>query len=391
MGVKNTFSSWDSCMSKAYCKWPVIAGIIIGSLIVVSMVYCIVQIICCGAQCCFCFASLGRCLCCGCCRNSGGGRRGDNYDPQMKNNGYVRPSDFNTGYPPQGQYRSQAPPHYGPPATATFESPAKTARYGNEDALPAMPSWSDAQSRRIEDHSHEHEDLEMGKLNNAGQTEPMLPKFESDDFRSANGSSAYGVHNQTGDLGLGAGAGAGAMAAVPYRDNYSRQESYGRSTAATPTSYSRPHQQPYGQAPSTAYGYTRGNNGYAAHNQLHEQEQEHEESPYHNYEHDAAPAAPAPAYGNPPQEEAYHRNHQPQLYASQSSPTYPQPAGYHPDRVQSPGYAPQTSSPQKQSYAAYPGQSTYQSSAPAPSSAGYSSYGGPETTRKPVQGSWRDV
>ncbi|KAJ3477264.1 hypothetical protein NLG97_g8884 [Lecanicillium saksenae] len=36
--VKTAFSSWDNCMKAAYCKWPVIAIIVIGSLIILSVI-----------------------------------------------------------------------------------------------------------------------------------------------------------------------------------------------------------------------------------------------------------------------------------------------------------------------------------------------------------------
>ncbi|OCK89973.1 uncharacterized protein K441DRAFT_581554, partial [Cenococcum geophilum 1.58] len=49
--IKSTFSSWDKCMAKAYCKWPVIAVIIIGSCIVLSILFCLFRCICCGAEC----------------------------------------------------------------------------------------------------------------------------------------------------------------------------------------------------------------------------------------------------------------------------------------------------------------------------------------------------
>ncbi|KAF2149639.1 hypothetical protein K461DRAFT_324102 [Myriangium duriaei CBS 260.36] len=372
-GVKHTFSSWDSCMSKAYCKWPVIAGIIIGSLILLSVLYCVVQIICCGAQCCFCLASISRCLCCGCCRGSGRGNRGgDNYDGHVKNNGYVRPADYNTSYQPsymaQGQYASQPAPHYGPPSTATFDAPTKNTRRANEDALPAMPSWSDAQSRRVEDHHSAHDDVEMGKLNNAGQSEPMLPKFESDDYAYARGDSAHGIgsnsHN-TGDLGLGAGA----MATSPYRDTYSRQDTY-RGSSPAPTYHT--HQQ-YGQ----------GNRGYG-------QAQTYD-SPYNNYDHNPSTTT---AVGT-----AYTAAHTAQPYSPTRSAQPQQQQSYNAQRTQSPTYAPQQqqqqqhgySAPQQsqqQGYTAYPGQASYQAHEPTSPSV-YSSV--PETTRKPVQGSWRDV
>ncbi|KAH7116806.1 hypothetical protein B0J11DRAFT_571302, partial [Dendryphion nanum] len=63
--AKDTLSSWDKCMAKSYCKWPVIVVIIVGVLFTVSMIFCIYK---CGkcATCCCC------CNCCSCCAPSGG-------------------------------------------------------------------------------------------------------------------------------------------------------------------------------------------------------------------------------------------------------------------------------------------------------------------------------
>ena len=60
---------------------------------------------------------------------------------------------------------------YSGPQTATFDAPSnKNATY-NEDSLPAMPSWDQAQSKRVEDN-----DLEMEKLdhNRNSQQEALL-------------------------------------------------------------------------------------------------------------------------------------------------------------------------------------------------------------------------
>lgn len=58
---------------------------------------------------------------------------------------------------------SPAPPAYRGPRTATFDQP-KTTVATNEDALPSMPTWADAQTRRVEDHTPVHETVEMDDL-----------------------------------------------------------------------------------------------------------------------------------------------------------------------------------------------------------------------------------
>ncbi|KAF2197760.1 hypothetical protein GQ43DRAFT_483883 [Delitschia confertaspora ATCC 74209] len=181
--IKDTLSSWDKCMAKSYCKWPVIAVIIIGSLIVLSLLVCLGRCICCGAECaCCCF----RC-CAGCC---GSGRKGHK---RMASAQAPPPAPI---YPPDTPYRSHAPPIFIQPHTtpsyAPLAHPATTftsaqgperAQYAqfdvenksfNEDSLPAMPEWKDATSKHIEVEEHavpeKPGDMEMNHLPNGGGT-----------------------------------------------------------------------------------------------------------------------------------------------------------------------------------------------------------------------------
>ncbi|KAF4537523.1 Fibroin-3 related protein [Lasiodiplodia theobromae] len=113
-GVKESFSSWDACMSKAYCKWPVIAG----------------------------------------------HRRVESPPP--------------AAFPNNQQYQSAPPMYAGPgwnqdntPQYATFDVSSGDKKF-NEDALPAMPTWETAKSTKVEVHEEqvrEHpDDMEMKKL-----------------------------------------------------------------------------------------------------------------------------------------------------------------------------------------------------------------------------------
>ena len=154
----DTFTSWDKCMSKAYCKWPVIAGIVIGSLILLSVLFCLVQCLCCGYSC----AKMLCCCCNGCdCGGKGRRRSKDDRGPQHKDSNYHQlhtPNPY-SGYQPPAAMA----PTYGGPQTATFESDTKGG-----DALPAMPSWDNAISHRVEvnDPAPRHnQDVEMGRLN----------------------------------------------------------------------------------------------------------------------------------------------------------------------------------------------------------------------------------
>lgn len=164
--VGHTFSSWNTCMSKAYCKWPVIAAIIIGCLIVFSVLWCIFSCLCCGVSLC---TACTKCLtcggCCGCCKGGGGGsrrRKDPEYHPMPPT-----PTPY-TGYQPPS-----APMMYNHtgPQFATFETGTKRSANDHEDSLPAMPSWENATTRRVEDTSpHPHgSDVEM---------EHMLPQSQ---------------------------------------------------------------------------------------------------------------------------------------------------------------------------------------------------------------------
>jgi len=223
-GFKTTFSSWDTCMAKAYCKWPVIAAIIVASLLLLLLVSSIVRCLCCGVECCFaCFS------CCNACCPS----------PRS------RPARDTTKYapanqpPPQYPYFPQAGMNYGapPPAApqfASFDAPSWSKNGGaavHEDALPNMPSWDTAQRRRVmsddEDNldtayhgatgEQENGDIALGgmmhpRAQDYEQRQPMLqqhaiPPTYNDEPSSYNGTSSSSYPYQTqnayagGDLG----------------------------------------------------------------------------------------------------------------------------------------------------------------------------------------------
>ncbi|EXJ53822.1 hypothetical protein A1O7_09158 [Cladophialophora yegresii CBS 114405] len=167
--AKDTLSSWDKCMDKTYCKWPVIVAIVVGCLILFSVLYCVARCICCGVELCSCCVSCFTC-CGSCCK--GGGRSRD------------RPSKYTDDYsrmpptPYQGYQPAPSPMAYGgvgnanAPQFATFDDPS-SKKVVNEDSLPPMPSWDTAVKRRVEDTSAPPEakngDLEMGRLDSQPQ------------------------------------------------------------------------------------------------------------------------------------------------------------------------------------------------------------------------------
>jgi hypothetical protein len=130
-------------------RWPAIIGIVIASLIVFSIVWCLARCLCCGMSCCC------SCLsCCDCCTRDRGGNRPKHADGP--------PTFHNAPY--QGYQPAPPPPSYEPPRFAQFDAPTKGGKF-NGDALPAMPSWDQAASRKVEDTSHD-QDVELAHLEN---------------------------------------------------------------------------------------------------------------------------------------------------------------------------------------------------------------------------------
>jgi len=226
--VKDAFTSWDKCMAATYCKWPVIAIMIIGGLILFSVVWCIIRCACCGVACCCSCCNFLKCCgnCCGCCDPPRGKRHKYLDEP------YIPP---NQGYKVQPPMNPHFPPVAAPtmtPAAAQFTgvttvgAASTTPQYAefdvskkggaaHEDALPAMPSWEGADKKKI---YLEEEEVEMDQL-------------KKPEAAGQNGAAALGV----------AGV-AGAAAAIP-----------GRSPVGSPGLNRSPYGPPAG-APN--------NNGY---------------------------------------------------------------------------------------------------------------------------------
>jgi hypothetical protein len=180
---------WNPCGDRLTLRrWPVIVAIVVGSLILLSVLFCVARCICCGVELCSCCVSCF--TCCGCCK--GGGRKRD------------RPSKFADDYtrmpptPYQGYQPAPSPMAYGAnlhatPQFATFDDPS-SKRLINEDSLPAMPSWDTATKRRVEDTSPLPDtktgDLEMGRLAPQAQRPSPAPA-QPDYFHNTGMSPAY--------------------------------------------------------------------------------------------------------------------------------------------------------------------------------------------------------
>ena len=152
ISLPSRFVSVDNNADSAPARWPVIVAIIIAVVVAVFTLYCCLR-------------------CCGCC----GGRRG-----ARRSRKNTQPSMFNPlPYQVQGYQPANQPPPYGnqPPQFAQFDAPSQpygpTRKIG-EDSLPAMPSWNQAQSRKIEEDDVEmgHIDLQKnGLMNNASSAD----------------------------------------------------------------------------------------------------------------------------------------------------------------------------------------------------------------------------
>lgn len=215
--VRATFSSWDSCMSQAYCKWPVIAAIILGSLIALSIIWCCARCLCCGAECCCgCLSCFNRC-----CPSPRGGR-GKNTE------GYQPPSGAPYSQGPPMYYGAGGAGGYAPAQTATFAASSKGGNRYNEDALPAMPSWNAAQSRRVEDEDDETDDMEMEKLEQQQQSLLYRQQAQQQNQASSRYYNSPQPQQHTGDLG--------DAHASPYYDHYSQRQQQ----TVSPTSTTAP-------------------------------------------------------------------------------------------------------------------------------------------------------
>lgn len=294
------------------------------------------------------------------------------------------------------QYRSHAAPTFNPaptparpeePQYARFESSSKPV---NEDALPAMPSWSDAKVSHVEEEVYpEKQDIEMDRLNHNGSV-------------AGSSTTAAGL---AGAPRKSPGPGRSPVERTQTQDSYGFPAGYNDSFVSNaPPRGARnspgPQSRPYGQeqsgyrgmspvhAASPVYGAA---SGYAQNQQYdrrspgpnYPQNQGFERrSPRPDYSQQqfnqpSPPRGPSPAdaygYSAPSQNYAMHRN---------ESYTHTESTQYEPSAA--PSY------PGQQSYApepAYPGQQAYQAFNPGNTQG--EQYSG--VTRKAAPGSWKEV
>ncbi|KAF9879248.1 hypothetical protein CkaCkLH20_03481 [Colletotrichum karsti] len=228
--VKTAFSSWDNCMAASFCKWPVIGVMIVGGLIIFSIVWCIIRCACCGlsccCQCCYCLKCCGNC--CGCCDTPKGtphkyldesyGPPNQGYKSQAPMNAPVAPFYNNQ---PTHTAHSTAPVATGaapaPPQYAEFEV-SKSGNAGDGDALPAMPSWEGAGSKKVA----VEEEVELEQMKKpAASPNPQMPLMAPNAMSHPNSPmpgdrSPYGQNGQAGASGYFAN---GNQPADPYAMN----------------------------------------------------------------------------------------------------------------------------------------------------------------------------
>lgn len=416
-------------------RWPVIVAIIVGGIIAFSVVWCIARCICCGAECAICC-----CKCCTCCCGSSGSSHkrmksdGKGYPPPQPypqqsypqqpfpqqsypqqqpyaspnpyaearsfappppppapvNTQYSQPAPTMTRRPTNPNFNPQVNPKFAPkespeqPQFATFDAHSKPV---NEDALPQMPTWSDARDVHVEEEAvpEKRGDVEMDRLNYNGSAQQLGMNSV------AAGAAGAGMRGSPG--GMRGSPGQGRSPVSPARGN----DGYGFPAHTSP---------PYGDgaSPYGQTGYDRGPSPAVSYSQYSQGSDQYERraqqapyvaplQPYNMEEANSAhqsymSPAPAPDRYNSPAPPSYHtnapRNPDPYAYAPTPVQPYNQPSSITPGYGYGhAGYDPVPNRSQTATPTAYPGQSTYQAFTP----------GGQQTgvTRKPVEGSLREV
>jgi hypothetical protein len=445
-------------------RWPVIVAIIVGGIIAFSVVWCIARCICCGAECAICC-----CKCCTCCCGSSGSSH-----KRMKSDakGYPPPQPYpqqpypQQSYPPQQPYaspniyaeaRSFAPPppppapvntqysqptprlerqptnpNFNPqinpkfapkspeqPQFATFDAHSKPV---NEDALPQMPSWSDARDVHVQVEEEavpeKRGDVEMDRLNYNGSAQQLgMNSMAAGAAGAGMRGSPGGTRGSPGGQGRSPvspndGYGFPAQSqntsppygASPYgQTGYDRGPSPAQNQNISPASYG---QNSYDRRPSPAVSYSQYSQGSDQY------ERRAQQAPYvaplQPYNMDELNSAhqsymspaPAPDRYNSPAPPSYHtnapRNPDPYAYAPTPVQPYNQPNSSTPGYGNggygygsgNAGYDPVPNRSQTATPTAYPGQPTYQAFTPVGQQSGGQQSG---VTRKPVNGSLREV
>ena len=371
-------------------RWPVIIAIIVVALIAFSFLWCCVRCCCCGMECCCgCFRCFNACC----------------PSPRSKKGHKNLDSTSNNGYPPQNY-----PQYGGAGATAApYRQPAPAApmRYDNtpqfatfdvskdkpnDDALPAMPSWENASSRKVEVEEqppsppgNEKDDVELHQLyeNPPSQSQGLITPGQQTEGAGVVGAAANAPHRR------------------PSPD--ARQNSYGTTAVSQSGVSAYDTQSNIGSDVSGRTDYYNGQQGYG-----------NQAQGYGNTGNGAYGAAagygrrsPGPNQGfqqgrvNQGYEQrsptSYSQSTAPPSYKS-TSPTYGQRPAYQQPAYQQPQYQAFNSSQQSfgvtgaQTSPTHGGRGYGQGSPTGPQpSQGHMEEPGSYVGRKPAPGSWRDI
>lgn len=393
-------------------RWPVIVGIVVGTLIILSVVVCVARCICCGAECAICC-----CKCCTCCCGSGGrsGHQRVKSDPAPSYPRYgaaAAPSPYasnpyaqaHAAAPPaplNQQYHSHVAPAFTPrakeaPQFATFATPSKPV---NEDALPVMPTWDDARDKHIEVEEPvvppKRGDVELDRLNHNGSV---------NSGSMATGMAAVGSRRSP-DRAMSPVSPAG------YHQGFEKEPLVGGAPQRSPAPYGRPYaqQDDYRRgSPAQNMSPVYGGEGYAQNQPYDRHSPAPRQQPYDQYDHrdqydhadSYSQATTLPPYRSPspPTQNAYNHNANSGPHDYFAGATMPAQPGHSqmPPAPASTIYEPMelaaepvSAYPGQRSYtpqAAYPGQTSYQAFTPGQTDQQYSG-----VQRKGVPGSYRDI
>lgn len=276
---------------------------------VISVVWCCARCLCCGlsccCECCHCLKCCGQC--CGCC-DPPNGRRRKYLDEPYKNlpadQGYQREDPMSAGALPLHR-PTAAPAKAEPPQYASFDV-SKDAP-GGEDALPAMPTWGDSESKKI-GVVEESVELQQLKPEGNGPNAPLMNGMSPAGTPLSRtpvpgGVSPYGPPgSQAASSGFFGGNPGGAPGGAVAYNNMPGQgyDQMHNGYAPSPTSFHTeqswgvtggPMGQEYGQ------GHPQG--GYAQHGYTQEPvDMQYGDKP--GYSEYGAAGAMGPGYGRPP-------------------------------------------------------------------------------------------
>jgi hypothetical protein len=299
------------------------------------------------------------------------------------------------------QYRSHAAPTFAPapeperPQYARFETASKPVV--NEDALPAMPTWSEAKSTHVEEEvvPEKQGDMEMNRLDHNGSVAGTAlsgttavagarrSPVRSPVQRSPTGDTyGFPAGYQNEPLLSGAARNSPGPSPVGRPGQYGqRDDGYRGVSPVHAQSLSPVHGGGAGYTPTQQYGRHSPNQGY---DQQYGQQYDQPAPSYHSQ----PPASDSYGYGAPPP--ARDVVEMPAPYPDYSGPAPPPSTSPQYPSSSSPRYeAPAASYPGQNTYGAsgagYPGQQTYHAFQPSQGE----QYSG--VTRKAVDGSWKEV